>query len=233
MRVARDRPLDRARGRAVDVPTRPPGPGRRVSPETSRVRRASRARRARRAVHERADARRADERARGARGRGRLVVAGPSPAGERAAYVKTPSGLVYEDVNRGEGEPAASGDIAVFEYVMRRANGYFIYGTIDCGIGCGNGDPSRRARAGGRLIRTGRIAHRDATGREAQGVDKARIGVSRRSDDFAAATARVRPKKADSTRELESAGRASHIRGAVDQDSPGCVTRRRLRATLG
>ena len=24
---------------------------------------------------------------------------------------------------------------------MRRANGYFIYGTIDCGIGCGNGDP--------------------------------------------------------------------------------------------
>jgi len=61
--------------------------------------------------------------------------------GDAAKYVKTPSGLVYEDVNQGEGEPATSGDIAVFEYVMRRANGYFIYGTIDCGIGCGNGDP--------------------------------------------------------------------------------------------
>jgi len=61
--------------------------------------------------------------------------------GDAAKYVKTPSGLVYEDVNQGEGEPAVSGDIAVFEYVMRRANGYFIYGTIDCGIGCGNGDP--------------------------------------------------------------------------------------------
>ena len=74
-------------------------------------------------------------------------------AGDAAAYVKTPSGLVYEDVNRGEGEPAASGDIAVFEYVMRRANGYFIYGTIDCGIGCGNGDPYEATLGpSGRLI---------------------------------------------------------------------------------
>ena len=74
-------------------------------------------------------------------------------AGDAAAYVKTPSGLVYEDVNRGEGEPAASGDIAVFEYVMRRANGYFIYGTIDCGIGCGNGDPyEAKLGPSGRLI---------------------------------------------------------------------------------
>ena len=74
-------------------------------------------------------------------------------AGDAAEYVKTPSGLVYEDVNRGEGEPAASGDIAVFEYVMRRANGYFIYGTIDCGIGCGNGDPyEAKLGPSGRLI---------------------------------------------------------------------------------
>jgi hypothetical protein len=29
--------------------------------------------------------------------------------------------------------------VAVFQWILRRANGYFIYGTIDCGIGCGNG----------------------------------------------------------------------------------------------
>ena len=66
---------------------------------------------------------------------------GLASSGPAAKYVKTPSGLVYEDVNEGIGEPARAGDVAVFEYVMRRANGYFIYGTVDCGIGCGNGDP--------------------------------------------------------------------------------------------
>ena len=57
-------------------------------------------------------------------------------------YVKTGDGLVYEQVNQGAGAPAKAGDIAVFHWIIRRANGYFIYGSIDCGIGCGNGDPS-------------------------------------------------------------------------------------------
>ena len=57
-------------------------------------------------------------------------------------YVKTGDGLVYEQVNQGAGAPAKAGDIAVFHWIIRRANGYFIYGSIDCGIGCWNGDPS-------------------------------------------------------------------------------------------
>lgn len=61
--------------------------------------------------------------------------------GPPAEYRRTPSGLVYEEVNEGTGDAAEAGDVAVFEYVARRANGYFIYATIDCGIGCGNGDP--------------------------------------------------------------------------------------------
>lgn len=67
---------------------------------------------------------------------------GLASTGPPAQYIKTPSGLVFERINDGEGEPARAGDIAVFDYVMRRANGYFIYGTIDCGVGCGNGDPA-------------------------------------------------------------------------------------------
>lgn len=67
---------------------------------------------------------------------------GLASSGPAAQYVKTPSGLVYESVNEGVGEAAKPGEIAVFEYVMRRANGYFIYGTIDCGIGCGDGTPA-------------------------------------------------------------------------------------------
>ena len=67
---------------------------------------------------------------------------GLASSGPAAQYVKTPSGLVYESVNDGVGEAAKPGEIAVFEYVMRRANGYFIYGTIDCGIGCGDGTPA-------------------------------------------------------------------------------------------
>ena len=61
---------------------------------------------------------------------------------EPAKYVKSPLGVVYEQINDGDGKPAEPGDVAVFQYVLRRANGYFIYGTIDCGVGCGNGDPA-------------------------------------------------------------------------------------------
>ena len=65
-----------------------------------------------------------------------------------ANFIKSPLGVVYEKINDGAGTPAAPGDVAVFEWVLRRSNGYFIYGTIDCGIGCGNGDPSEYKLAG-------------------------------------------------------------------------------------
>ncbi len=39
------------------------------------------------------------------------------------------------------GTPAATGDVVSYDYTLRRANGYFIYATIDCGIGCGDGTP--------------------------------------------------------------------------------------------
>ena len=29
------------------------------------------------------------------------------------------------------------------QYVLRRSNGYFIYSTADCGVGCGTGEPAR------------------------------------------------------------------------------------------
>jgi len=70
---------------------------------------------------------------------------GLASTGPPAQYVKTTSGLVYELLASGAGEPARAGDVAVFDYVMRRANGYFIYATIDCGVGCGNGDPAEYA----------------------------------------------------------------------------------------
>ena len=60
---------------------------------------------------------------------------------KEAEYKRTPNGVVYEQINDGVGEPAKSGDIAVFQWVLRRANGYFIYASVDCGIGCGTGDP--------------------------------------------------------------------------------------------
>jgi len=60
---------------------------------------------------------------------------------KEAEYLRTPLGVVYEQINDGVGEPAKPGDVAVFHWILRRANGYFIYGSIDCGIGCGNGDP--------------------------------------------------------------------------------------------
>ena len=34
--------------------------------------------------------------------------------------------MVYEQINDGVGEPAKPGDVAVFHWILRRANGYFI-----------------------------------------------------------------------------------------------------------
>ena len=70
-----------------------------------------------------------------------------------ANYVKSPLGVTYEQINEGVGDPARPGDVAVFHWILRRANGYFIYGSVDCGIGCGNGDPSEYVLGpDGRLI---------------------------------------------------------------------------------
>jgi FKBP-type peptidyl-prolyl cis-trans isomerase len=70
-----------------------------------------------------------------------------------ANYVKSPLGVTYEQINEGVGDFARPGDVAVFHWILRRANGYFIYGSVDCGIGCGNGDPSEYVLGpDGRLI---------------------------------------------------------------------------------
>jgi FKBP-type peptidyl-prolyl cis-trans isomerase 2 len=39
------------------------------------------------------------------------------------------------------GEPAAAGDSVQYDYTLRRANGYFVYATVACGVGCGDGTP--------------------------------------------------------------------------------------------
>ncbi len=39
------------------------------------------------------------------------------------------------------GEQAKAGDSVQYDYTLRRANGYFIYATVACGIGCGDGTP--------------------------------------------------------------------------------------------
>ena len=65
-------------------------------------------------------------------------LARPGPGAE---YVRTPSGVVYEVLASGTGAAAAVGDLVQFDYTLRRGNGYFIYSTADCGIGCGDGSP--------------------------------------------------------------------------------------------
>ena len=39
-------------------------------------------------------------------------------------------------------QAAKPGDVVQFEWTLRRRNGYFIFSTQDCGIGCGDGSPS-------------------------------------------------------------------------------------------
>jgi FKBP-type peptidyl-prolyl cis-trans isomerase len=65
-------------------------------------------------------------------------LARPGPG---ADYVRTPTGVVYEVLASGAGAVAAAGDLVEFDYTLRRGNGYFIYSTADCGIGCGDGSP--------------------------------------------------------------------------------------------
>ena len=59
-------------------------------------------------------------------------------------------GLKYEVLASGSGNDCVEmHDVVDVDYVMRRANGYFIYSNADCGIGCGDGDPERWAIADG------------------------------------------------------------------------------------
>jgi FKBP-type peptidyl-prolyl cis-trans isomerase len=44
-----------------------------------------------------------------------------------ARFVKLDSGVRYQVLREGKGEGAAAGDSVEFDYVLRRANGYFIY----------------------------------------------------------------------------------------------------------
>ncbi|XP_057549317.1 peptidyl-prolyl cis-trans isomerase FKBP16-1, chloroplastic [Amaranthus tricolor] len=44
---------------------------------------------------------------------------------------KLPGGARVQDVVDGEGQAANEGDVVVFNYVCRRANGYFVYSTVD------------------------------------------------------------------------------------------------------
>ncbi|KAG2441109.1 hypothetical protein HXX76_003961 [Chlamydomonas incerta] len=46
-------------------------------------------------------------------------------------FVKLPSGVRYQELNLGSGAAAGAGDVVLFDYVLRRSNGYFIYGTIE------------------------------------------------------------------------------------------------------
>ncbi|TVU32953.1 hypothetical protein EJB05_24718 [Eragrostis curvula] len=46
-------------------------------------------------------------------------------------YRKLDSGVKLEDVVEGEGPEAREGDLVEFNYVCRRANGYFVHSTVD------------------------------------------------------------------------------------------------------
>lgn len=46
-------------------------------------------------------------------------------------YRKLDNGVKLEDVVEGEGPEAGEGDLVQFNYVCRRANGYFVHSTVN------------------------------------------------------------------------------------------------------
>ena len=78
-------------------------------------------------------------------------LASPPPSNTDPIIKKTERlGLKYELLASGSGDERVEiNDVVEVDYVMRRANGYFIYSNADCGIGCSNGDPERWAIADG------------------------------------------------------------------------------------
>ena len=49
--------------------------------------------------------------------------------------------LKYETLAKGRGEESVGdGDMVGVDFVLRRNNGYFLYSSQDCGVGCGDGE---------------------------------------------------------------------------------------------
>lgn len=46
-------------------------------------------------------------------------------------FVKQEGGLLVQDLLEGKGDEASVGDRIIFDYVCRRSNGYFVYGTVE------------------------------------------------------------------------------------------------------
>eukprot|EP00899_Mesostigma_viride_P004822 jgi/Mesvir1/14340/Mv09748-RA.1 len=46
-------------------------------------------------------------------------------------FLTLAGGIKVQDLSEGQGEPAQSGGGVLFDFVLRRSNGYFIYSTID------------------------------------------------------------------------------------------------------
>ena len=57
----------------------------------------------------------------------------PAPAPAPAAFFRTPSGTAVEELAAGDpgGRAAADGDAVDCDFVLRRANGYFIYANVE------------------------------------------------------------------------------------------------------
>nr|ACG47349.1 FK506 binding protein [Zea mays] len=66
---------------------------------------------------------------------GAVALSTPTPAlaeqPDVTRYRKVGSGVILEDVVEGEGPEAREGDLVQFNYVCRRANGYFVHSTVD------------------------------------------------------------------------------------------------------
>ncbi|KAG7668435.1 putative Peptidyl-prolyl cis-trans isomerase FKBP16-1, chloroplastic [Nannochloris sp. 'desiccata'] len=46
-------------------------------------------------------------------------------------FFKTPSGVPYQQLSEGSGREARHGNKVLVDFVLRRSNGYFIYGTVE------------------------------------------------------------------------------------------------------
>jgi hypothetical protein len=55
----------------------------------------------------------------------------PFRAHHTCRFSKTPAGVNYQILAEGKGPQAASTSCVLVDYVLRRANGYFIYSTVE------------------------------------------------------------------------------------------------------
>lgn len=56
---------------------------------------------------------------------------GPEEDADALKFFKTERGATVQELVEGAGPAAAPGDSVLVDYVLRRANGYFIYGTVE------------------------------------------------------------------------------------------------------